>query len=79
MENIINLKIKKHKLDGEIYYVATSDEVQGLVAEGKSIQEVTDIARDVAKAILESKSKKETKKILHAIPRSLNFPLIVSA
>jgi predicted RNase H-like HicB family nuclease len=35
-------------------YVATSPDVPGLVAEGRSITEVTEIARDVARKIAES-------------------------
>ena len=35
-------------------YVATSPDVPGLVAEGRSLVEVTEIARDVARKIAES-------------------------
>jgi predicted RNase H-like HicB family nuclease len=35
-------------------YVATSPDVPGLVAEGRSLVEVSEIARDVARAIAES-------------------------
>jgi predicted RNase H-like HicB family nuclease len=35
-------------------YVATSPDVPGLVAEGRSLVEVAEIARDVARAIAES-------------------------
>jgi predicted RNase H-like HicB family nuclease len=33
--------------------VATSDEIQGLVAQGRTIQETIEIARDVAKKLIE--------------------------
>ena len=35
-------------------YIATSPDVPGLVAEGRSLVEVAEIARDVARAIAES-------------------------
>lgn len=35
-------------------YVATSPDVPGLVAEGRSLVELTEIARDVARKILDS-------------------------
>ncbi len=33
--------------------MATSDEIQGLVAQGRTIQETIEIARDVAKKLIE--------------------------
>ncbi len=33
--------------------MATSDEIQGLVAQGRTIQETVEIARDVAKKLIE--------------------------
>ena len=50
MEKIIKLKIVKLP---EGIYLATSDDVQGLVAEGRTITETIEIARDVAKKLLE--------------------------
>jgi len=46
MERIINIHIEKLP---EGLYLATSDEVQGLVAQGRTITETLEIARDVAK------------------------------
>jgi hypothetical protein len=37
--------------------LATSDEVQGLVAQGRTIQETIEIARDVAKKLIEAQSE----------------------
>lgn len=44
MEHVIQLHIEKLP---EGVYLATSDEVQGLVAQGRRIQETIEIARDV--------------------------------
>ncbi len=79
MTGMLNLKIKRHKHKGEIYFVATSDELQGLVAEGNSIEEVVEIAKDVALAIIEAKTKKEAKKIFHSIPASFSYPIFLEA
>jgi predicted RNase H-like HicB family nuclease len=51
MERIINLHVEKLP---EGVYLATSEEVQGLVAQGRTIQETIEIARDVAKKLLEA-------------------------
>jgi len=53
MQTLIKLKIEKLTENGESYFLATSDDIQGLVAEGKTLAEVIEIAEDVAKTILE--------------------------
>ncbi len=53
MEHIIQLHIEKLP---EGVYLATSDDAQGLVAQGCTIQETIEIARDVAKRLLESQA-----------------------
>lgn len=51
MEQIINLHIEKLP---EGLYLATSDEVPGLVAQGRTLSETREIARDVARRLLET-------------------------
>jgi len=51
MERIVNLHIEKLP---EGYYLATSDSIQGLVAQGRTISETIEIAKDVAKKLLEA-------------------------
>ena len=53
MEKIINLHIEKLP---EGYYLATTEDIQGLVVQGKTITETLEIARDVAQKLLESQS-----------------------
>ena len=48
MEHVIQLHIEKLP---EGLYLATSDEVQGLIAQGRTIQETIEIAGDVAKKL----------------------------
>ena len=46
MEKIVNIHIEKLP---EGVYLATSDDIQGLVVQGRTISETLEIARDVAK------------------------------
>ena len=50
MERIVRVHIEKLP---EGVYLATSDEVQGLVAQGRTVSETLEIARDVARKLLE--------------------------
>ena len=72
MEKIIKIKIEKLP---EGLYLATSDEIQGLVAQGRTIQETLEIARDVAKKLLELQENKINKE-----PDNLNkieLPIVI--
>jgi predicted RNase H-like HicB family nuclease len=51
MEHIVNLHIEKLP---EGVYLATSDDVPGLVAQGRTIAETIEIARDTAKKLIEA-------------------------
>ena len=51
MEKVINLHIEKLP---EGYYLATSDSIQGLVAQGRTLTETLEIARDVGKKLFEA-------------------------
>ncbi|MBD2182435.1 DUF1902 domain-containing protein [Planktothrix sp. FACHB-1355] len=53
MQTLIRLKVEKFIENGQEYFVATSDDLQGLVAEGKTVQEAIEIAEDVAKVLLD--------------------------
>ena len=74
MEHMIQLHIEKLP---EGLYLATSDEVQGLVAQGRTIQETLEIARDVAKKLIDAQSGSGTS----ALPPArevFDHPLIVA-
>lgn len=51
MEHIVNLHIEKLP---EGVYLATSDDVQGLLVQGRTIVETIEIARDIAKKLIEA-------------------------
>ncbi|MCX6149001.1 MAG: hypothetical protein NTX22_00590 [Ignavibacteriales bacterium] len=75
MEKIINVHIEKLP---EGYYLATSEDIQGLVAQGRTISETLEIARDVAKKIMEA--QKDTSGILIELTEAgtkFDYPLVV--
>ena len=74
MEHMIQLHIEKLP---EGVYLATSDEVQGLVAQGRTIQETIEIARDVAKKLIEAQTGDSTTPLLPA-REVFDYPLIVA-
>jgi len=71
MENIINIHIEKLP---EGLYLATSEDIQGLVAQGRTVTETIEIAGDVAKKLLETEcepgkdSDNKNKKIRQSRP-----------
>ena len=74
MEHLIQLHIEKLP---EGLYLATSDEVQGLVAQGRTIQETVEIARDVARRLIESQAGTQLA-TLRAADEVFDYPLIVT-
>lgn len=76
MERIVNLHIER--LD-EGAYLATSDDLQGLVAQGRTIEEAIEIARDVAKKLIEAQGKDPATLSLQPVHDVFDYPLIVNA
>ena len=76
MERIVKVHIEKLP---EGVYLATSDEVQGLVAQGRTITETLEIARDVARKLLEAQAERAAFIKLSPPGDSLDYPLIVEA
>ncbi len=71
MEKIVNLHIQKLP---EGLYLATSDTIQGLVAQGRTIAETIEIAKDVAKKLIEAQDGEIH---LQAFSESFDYPLVV--
>lgn len=65
MKTLIKLKIERFIEDHQEYFVATSDDLQGLVAEGATIQETIEIAEDVAKKLLELEKETNSRNCSH--------------
>jgi predicted RNase H-like HicB family nuclease len=74
MEHVVRLHIEKLP---EGVYLATSDEVQGLVAQGRTIQETIEIARDVAKKLIEARTG-GSPLALRPASETFDYPLIVA-
>lgn len=75
MEQIVNLHIEKLP---EGVYLATSEEVPGLVAQGRTLSETLEIARDVARRLLEAQSERNGAIRLKEAGDSFDYPLVVS-
>jgi len=60
-------------------YLATSEAIQGLVAQGRTVAETLEIARDTARRLLEAQQERNQDNNLTAISESFDYPLIVSA
>ena len=60
-------------------YLATSDEIQGLVAQGRTVTETLEIARDVARKLLEARAERQQLGERPALADSFDYPLIVGA
>jgi predicted RNase H-like HicB family nuclease len=76
MERIINIHVEKLP---EGVYLATSKEVQGLVAQGRTVTEALEIARDVARKLIEARSERAKKVAYTKVSNSFDYQLIVSA
>lgn len=72
MEKIVNLKIEKLP---EGVYLATSDDVQGLVAQGRTVNETIEIARDIAKKLIEAQEGKIEE--LNIVSDKIDYPLVI--
>ncbi len=76
MERIVTLHIEKLP---EGMYLATSDAIQGLIAQGRTIQETVEIARDVAKKLIEMQTGQAGDVHFPSVEDSFDYPLIVNA
>jgi len=74
MEKIINIHIE-HLPEG--YYLVTSEDIQGLVAQGRTVSEALEIARDVARRLLESQSQRKKPSHFTAIKKHFDLQLVV--
>jgi len=75
MEKIINIHVEKLP---EGVYLATSEDMPGLVAQGRTVVESLEIARDVARKLMEAGAERSGDLKLSAIGDSFDYPLIVS-
>jgi len=57
MEQLIKIHIEKLP---EGVYLATSDDIQGLIAQGRTVAETLEIARDVALKLIEAQAEMQS-------------------
>lgn len=76
MELAIRIQIEELP---EGLYLATSDELPGLVAQGRTVAETLEIARDVARKLIEARREREGE---IAFPKALerhDYTIVVAA
>jgi predicted RNase H-like HicB family nuclease len=57
MELVVNIHVEQLP---EGLYLATSDEIEGLVAQGRTVAETLEIARDVARKLIVARAEHDT-------------------
>ena len=76
MEQIAKLHIEKLP---EGVYLATSDDIPGLVAQGRTVTETIEIARDVAKKLLEAQAERNQEVNLTNVGDEFDYPLVIGS
>ena len=76
MEQIANLHIAKLP---EGVYLATSEDLPGLIAQGRTVSETVEIARDVARKLIEARGERNEANRLTAVKDVFDYPLILGA
>lgn len=75
MERVLKVHIEKLP---EGVYLATSEEVPGLVAQGRTVLETLEIARDVARKLLEAQRERKSARELPLVEECFDYPLVLS-
>ncbi len=60
-------------------YLGTSDDLPGLVAQGRTVAETLEIARDVAKKLLEARREREGASFLPPPASRQDYTIVVAA
>lgn len=60
-------------------YLATSEEFPGLVAQGRTVAETLEIARDVAKKLIEARREREEVPPLTSSSKRQDYTIVVGA
>ena len=74
MEKLLTIHIKKLP---EGFYLATSSDIQGLVAQGRTVAETIEIARDVARKLIEAHTGRSKDIRLRPIKSAVDIDLVV--
>ena len=76
MEFVVRIQIEESP---EGLYLATSDELPGLVAQGRTVAETLDIARDVARKLIDARREKEGEPSLPPASDRRDYTIVVAA
>jgi predicted RNase H-like HicB family nuclease len=76
MELAIRIQIEELP---EGVYLATSDELPGLVAQGRTVAEALDIARDVARKLIEARREREGEIAFPTAADRRDYTIVVAA
>lgn len=74
MEHVLNLHIERLP---EGVYLATSDDVPGLVAQGRTVVETVEIARDVARRLIEARRERDGGPDLPEVGERFEYPVVI--
>ena len=76
MEKLLNIHVQKLP---EGVYLATSNELPGLVAQGRTVTETLEIARDVARKLIEAKSERKSEGVdLENLEEEFDYALVIN-
>lgn len=75
MESLIQLHVERLP---EGLYLATSEDVPGLVAQGRTLAETLDIARDVARKLIEVRREHGLDTPVPQLPGTFDCDLVVA-
>ena len=76
MELVIRIQIEELP---EGLFLATSDELPGLVTQGRTVAEALDIARDVARKLIEARREREGDVSFPTASRHRDYTIVVAA
>jgi len=72
------IRIRVEELPGGLF-LATSEELNGLVAQGRTVSEALDIARDVARKLIEARRERGAVLDLPTTSQRLDYTIVVAA
>jgi len=74
----VAIQVQVEQLPEEVF-LATSEEVPGLIAQGRTIAEALEIARDVAKKLIEARHERDDKQNFPGASERRNYTIVVAA
>ena len=72
----LNVRVSLERLP-EGLFLATSEDLPGLVAQGRTVAETLEIARDVAKKLIEARREREETVLLPFAADSKDYTIVV--